>query len=194
MSGAVFQSVLNKIFYGTSIPTSSQMALRNQRMAAQSNTSGLSIKDIANWNVEGSGKPVQTIKNRYPGEPQAGKEFGYTVKDGKILIDNSIQDVDFVVDMNNNLHIERGHSFLAGGKDVQAAGTIKVNSQGYVRNITNASGHFAPTVEQAKLFPNVLNNLGIRTENAWLELGDYHFTPSGYVDVTKSKIIVEQIK
>ncbi|WP_207706007.1 hypothetical protein, partial [Clostridium sp. HBUAS56010] len=144
--------------------------------------------------VEGTGKPFQTIKNRYPGEPQAGKEFGYTIKDGKILIDNSIQDVDFVVDMNNNLHIGRGHSFLAGGKDVQAAGTIKVNSQGNVRNITNASGHFAPTVEQGKLFPNVLDNLGIRTENAWLELGDYHFTPSGYVDVTKSKIIVEQIK
>lgn len=144
--------------------------------------------------AEGAGKSVQTIKNRYPGEPQAGKEFGYTIKEGKILIDNSIQDVDFVVDMNNNLHIGRGHSFLAGGKDVQAAGTIKVNSQGYVRNITNASGHFAPTVEQGKLFPNILDNLGIRTENAWLELGDYYFTPSGYVDVTKSKIIVEQIK
>ena len=76
-----------------------------------------------------------------------------------------------------------------GGKDVQATGTIKVNSQGYVKNITNASGHFAPTVEQGKLFPNVLDNLGIRTENAWLELGDYYFTPSGYVDVTKSKIL-----
>ena len=144
--------------------------------------------------AEGAGKPVQTIKNRYPGESQSGKEFGYTVKDGKILIDNSIHDVDFVVDMNNNLHIGRGHSFLAGGKDIQAAGTMKVNSQGYVRNITNASGHFAPTVAQAKLFPNVLNKLGIRTKNAWVELGDYHFTPSGYVDVTKSRIIVEKIR
>lgn len=65
------------------------------------------------------------------------------------------------------------------GGDVQAAGTFKVNSQGYVRNVTNASGHYAPTLEQGKSFPDVLENLGIRTKNAWLELGDYHFTPSG---------------
>ena len=155
----------------------------------------LKVDDLPDKSVaKGSGKPVQSIKNRYPGEPQVGKEFGYTIKDGKILIDNSIQDVDFVVDMEGSLHIGRGHSFLAGGKDVQAAGTIKVNSQGYLRKVTNASGHYAPTVEQGKLFSSVLDNLGIRTENAWLELGDYYFTPSGYVDVTKSKIIVEQIK
>lgn len=99
-----------------------------------------------------------------------------------------------MVDMDGNLHIGRGHSFLAGGGDVQAAGTLKINSQGYVRNITNASGHYTPTLEQGRLFPNIFDNLGIRTKNAWLELGDYHFTPSGYVDTTKSSIISEQIR
>ncbi len=83
---------------------------------------------------------------------------------------------------------------MAGGGDVQAAGTLKVNSQGYVRNITNASGHYAPTLEQGQLFPDILDNLGIKTKNTWLELGDYYFTPSGYVDTTKSTIISKQIK
>lgn len=77
---------------------------------------------------------------------------------------------------------------------MQAAGTLKINSQGYVRTITNASGHYAPAVEQGRAFPNMLNELGIRTQNAWLELGDYSFTPSGYVDVTHSSTIVEQLK
>lgn len=77
---------------------------------------------------------------------------------------------------------------------LRITGTLKVNSQGYVRNVTNASGHYASTLEQGRLFPDVLDNLGIRTKNAWLELGDYYFTPSGYVDTTKSNIISEQIR
>ena len=96
--------------------------------------------------------------------------------------------------LEGNLYIGSGHSFLAKGESVQAAGTLKVNSQGYIRKITNASGHYTLSVEQARLFPEALNNLGLRTQNAWLELGDYYLTPSGYVDVGKSRIISEQIK
>lgn len=55
---------------------------------------------------------------------------------------------DFVVDMDGNLHIGRGHSYLANGMDVQAAGTLKVNNNGQLRKITNASVHYAPTVSQ----------------------------------------------
>lgn len=136
----------------------------------------------------------QIIKNRYPNEPQAGKRFNFAIENGKIHIENGIQNVDFVIDMNGNLHLGRGHSFLANGMDVQAAGTLKVNSQGYVRAISNGSGHYTPTVEQGRMFPSLLNNLGIRTKNAWLELGDYSLTLSGYVDLTKSSIIVKQLK
>lgn len=96
--------------------------------------------------------------------------------------------------MDVNLHLGRGHSFLANGMDVQAVGTLKVNSQGYVRAIGNGSGQYTPTVEQGKMFSSLLNNLGIRTKSAWLELGDYSLTPSGYVDLTKSSTIVEQLK
>jgi hypothetical protein len=96
--------------------------------------------------------------------------------------------------MDGNLNIGKGHSYLANSTDVQAAGGLKINSQGYVRRIDNASGHYAPTVEQGSLFPEILNNLGIRTKNSWLELGDYSFTASGYVDVNKTSVITKQFK
>ncbi len=58
--------------------------------------------------------------------------------------------------------------------------------------INNKSGHYAPTVEQGSLFPEILNNMGIRTKNSWLELGDYSFIASGYVDLNKSSVIANQ--
>ena len=84
--------------------------------------------------------------------------------------------------MEGKLHLGRGHSYLANGGDVKAAGKLKINSQGYVRNITNESGHYAPTVEQGKRFPELLNQTGVSTKNAWLQLGDFSLTSSGYVD------------
>ena len=141
-----------------------------------------------------SGSEIQTIHNRFPNEIQSGRRFNYSIDNGKIYLENGIQEVDFVIDMNGNLHLGRGHSALANGADVQAAGTMKINSQGYVRTITNASGHYTPTVTQGKTFPSLLDQLGIRTKNAWLELGDYCLTQSGYVDLTKSTTYVEQLK
>lgn len=102
--------------------------------------------------------------------------------------------VDYEIDMNDNLYLGMGHSFLAKGLGVQAAGRLKLNSQGYVRVINNKSGHYAPTVEQGKRFPELLNKLGIRTTNAWLELGKYDFTSSGYVDEGRTTYVIKQLK
>lgn len=44
------------------------------------------------------------------------------------------------------------------------------------------------------MFPSLLKDLGIRTQNAWLELGNYSSTSSGYVDLTKSSTIIQQLK
>ena len=132
-----------------------------------------------------SGSEIQTIHNRFPNEIQSGRWFNYSIGNGKIYLENGIQEVDFVIDMNGNLRLGRGHSALANGADVQAAGTIKINSQGYVRSITNELGHYTPTVTQGETFPSLLNQLGIRTKNAWLELGDYCLTQSGYVEQLK---------
>ncbi len=133
--------------------------------------------------VQNSNSGKQTIHNRYPNETQSGKEFEYNVSDGKLQIRDGINEVDFVVDMDGNLHIGRGHSYLANGMDVQAAGTLKVNNNGQIRKITNASGHYAPTVSQGQNYPSILNDVGLSTKNAWLILGDYHLTSSGYVDI-----------
>lgn len=128
----------------------------------------------------------QAIPNRYPNEPQSGKRFEYNISDGKLKIRDGINEADFVVDMDGKLHIGRGHSYLANGRDVQAAGILKVNHSGQIRKITNASGHYAPTVSQGRNFPSILNQSGLSTKNAWLVLGDYQLTPSGYVDIWKT--------
>lgn len=65
---------------------------------------------------------------------------------------------------------------------------------GLTNAVSGRTWHYAPTVEQERAFSNILNELGIRTKNAWLELGDDNFTPSGYVNITPSSIIVEQLK
>lgn len=44
------------------------------------------------------------------------------------------------------------------------------------------------------IYTGFSNQQGIRIQNAWLELGDYSLTPSGYVDLTKSTKYIEQLK
>ena len=152
------------------------------------------VQAVVDWVTFSTNGTKQKIKNRFPDEVQSGKMFQYIIEDGKIHLANGIRYVDFVIDMDGNLFLGTGHSFLARGMDVQAAGCLKLNSQGYVRVINNASGHYAPTVMQGKLFPKLLNELGIRTTNAWLELGQYEFTSSGYIDRGKTTYVIKQLK
>ena len=128
-----------------------------------------------------SGRQAQTITNKFPNENQTGKTFDFTMEDGKINIGNGIQEVDFVIDMDGNLHIGRGHSYLSNGNSVQAAGTMKVNSQGYIRLITNESGHFQPTVSQAMNYPDIFRSIGLNVDNAWIRLSDFSSSMSNYV-------------
>ncbi|MGB8450877.1 MAG: hypothetical protein WCD89_00955 [Anaerocolumna sp.] len=83
--------------------------------------------------------------------------------------------------MEGNLNIGRGHSYLANGEPVQAAGTMKVNSQGYIRNITNESGHYQPTVSQAQNYPQILKNMDLNVDNSWIRIGDFETSLSNYV-------------
>lgn len=83
--------------------------------------------------------------------------------------------------MDGNLRIGRGHSYLANGESVQAAGTMKVNSQGYIRNISNESGHYQPTVSQAQNYPQILEDIGLNVDNTWIRIGDFETSLSNYV-------------
>lgn len=127
----------------------------------------------------------QKINNRFPDDAQAGKEFTFSIESGKLKDVNGLNEMDFVVDMKNKLHIGRGHSFLANGESVQAAGKLKINADGQVRRITNLSGHYTPSVEQTRAFPQILEQAGVRTKNAWLEIFSIDTTPSGYVNTNE---------
>ena len=124
---------------------------------------------------------IQTIDNKFPNDNQMGKTFDFTVEDGKVHIKNGIQRVDFVIDIDGNLYIGRGHSYLANGNPVQAAGTMKVNSQGYIRLITNESGHFQPTVSEAMNYPSIFRNSGLNVDNTWIKIGAFDTSMSNYV-------------
>ncbi|NRS49262.1 hypothetical protein HP401_14735 [Brevibacillus sp. HB2.2] len=145
------------------------------------------VKDIVNALKKGTGnvRPVQQINNRFPDDVQTGKEFSFNIENGYLKNTNGLTGVDFVIDMNGGLHIGRGHSFLANGQPVQAAGKLKLNGQGQVRSISNLSGHYTPTVEQAKLFPQVLEQAGVKTKNAWFDIYTIETTPSGYVNTNE---------
>ena len=132
-------------------------------------------------NVKDGSGSVQTISNKFPNDNQAGKRFNYTIENGRVHIENGVQNVDFVIDMDGNLHIGRGHSYLAGGSSVQAAGTMKVNSQGYIRLITNESGHFQPTTVQAMNYPTIFRNVGLNIDNAWIRIGEFETSMSNYI-------------
>ncbi|MEC1356380.1 hypothetical protein P9D61_20730 [Bacillus sonorensis] len=135
-------------------------------------------------------KSVQAIKNHFPDDQQLGKRFDFTIENGRIKNINGINEVDFVIDMDGNLHIGRGHSYLANGKDVQAAGKLKINGQGQIRRISNESGHYRPNADQAKKYPDAFNQTGLNVKNAWLEIHEFESNISNYI--VDDKIIFNQ--
>ncbi len=64
------------------------------------------------------GNEIQSITNKFPYDNQTGRTFNYAIESGKIMLENGIHEVDFVVDMDGNLQLGRGHSYLAGGESV----------------------------------------------------------------------------
>ena len=140
-----------------------------------------SMPKVGAEGVGGANTPVQEIQSKFPLDNQTGKTFNYTIENGKLRLENGIEQADFVVDMNGNLQIGRGHSYLANGEAVEAAGTVQVNSQGYVRLITNESGHYQPTIVQAQNYVTVFENLGLKVENSWIRIGSFDASLSNYV-------------
>ncbi|EBF5850553.1 hypothetical protein FH026_14895 [Listeria monocytogenes] len=135
--------------------------------------------------TSGGKNPVQLIKNKYPNEKQAGKTFDYIIENGQIKIRDGIHEVDFIIDIEGNLKVGKGHSYLADGADVQAAGKLKLDKNGNVRRIDNQSGHYTPTTDHANNYQQIFENSGINTKNAWLENYSMNLTESGYVDLGK---------
>ena len=162
----------------------SSPSLSKNQQKMQNQTVGNTLSgstDLIQKNNRNGNNSVQTISNKFPNDNQAGKRFNYTTENGRIHIENGVRNVNFVIDMDNNLHIGRGHSYLAGGNSVQAAGSMKVNSQGYIRLITNDSGHFQPTTAQARNYPTIFRNTELNINNTWIRIEKFKTSMSNYV-------------
>ncbi len=148
------------------------------------------IRGSMTYGKTGGADPILTISNRYPNEAQLGKSYNFTIKNGNIKGLNGIETVDFIIDINGNLKLGSGHSFLANGESVQAAGKLKINgTTGQIRRITNWSGHYTPSPDQAILSPNALRGVGLNVNNSWLEIYDINLTSSGYVNLAEVNLV-----
>lgn len=146
---------------------SPQLTLENGDMVIQT------AKNEANFS--------SPIINKFPNDKQHGKRYDFTLSEGRLFLKNGIRYANFVIDENGELHLGNGHSFLANGKSVKAAGTIKINKQGHIRKISNTSGHYQPTVAETLTYTSKLKALGLKIDNAWISIYAFNRTPSGYV-------------
>jgi RHS repeat-associated protein len=133
-----------------------------------------------------SSKPVQLIQNKLP-VSKDGKLLG-TIQNGELKMIGKTKasgEFDFVVTEKGDVLLGRKHSYLSGGGDVQAAGTLKIRN-GRIVNIDNSSGHYMPNLEQSKNFKKVLSKSGVDVNDAHLKVHDetgkviYHEVPKGY--------------
>ena len=118
-------------------------------------------------------KPIRVVNTT----PQIGGEFGskaYTMSvNGRInLTGRAVTNgtFDFVVTNDGKLIVGTGHYNLSGGAgSVKAAGQIQLY-KGKIMNINNSSGHYQPSVEQARTFGDVLMQTGADVKRASLNI------------------------
>lgn len=117
---------------------------------------------------------------------QHGKEYNYIFNGNRVKTENGIKTANFVIDSNGKLHIGNGHSYMSGGQPVQAAGTIKINSQGMIRRVTNLSGHYQPNVNETIRYLNQMHKSGYISNTTWVDIYNFNKAKSGYVSKVTS--------
>ena len=120
------------------------------------------------------------IRNKF-NDKQRGKEYKYDLIDGRIITKNGVNQANFVIDKNGNLHLGNGHSYLAHGEPVQAAGTMKIGSNGVPRRITNLSGHYQPNVKETVHYIEMMHKKGYISDNTWIDIYAFDKNKSGYI-------------
>lgn len=88
-------------------------------------------------------------------------ECNFKIIDGKIIFyykEFFNKNLDFVIDKNKVLKIGLSHEFLGENQEVYSAGTLVVNSYGYIVEITNTSGHYKPNLENLLYTYDLLEN------------------------------------
>jgi len=140
------------------------------------------VKDSNTW-IDVLGLECKPITNKFPKEslPKDGKIVDFEIVDGFIKGVNGQRHFDFIVTTDNRLIIGKKHHTLGNRSDVLAAGQIRLNGQGKIKNIDNLSGHYRPTVDEANNFPKVLEDAGLDIEGATLNRHDIIIDEDGYV-------------
>ncbi len=84
---------------------------------------------------------------------------------------NAAGAMDYVIMQNGEIILGTQHTFLFGGVDVLAADTVKFTN-GSIRAITNASGHYLPTPGEGMNFLRLFKTNGTDISNATLSMYD----------------------
>ncbi|WP_426476748.1 hypothetical protein ACP3T3_15655 [Chryseobacterium sp. CBSDS_008] len=128
------------------------------------------------------------ITNKYPNDPFPidGKLYGIAeIDNGLLKIDGkliSYDNVNFVITEKGELRLGFRHIFLANGDEVIAAGGLNIK-RGNIKNITNMSGHFRPTLDEANNFPEIFETIGVNLDKTWLRIT---YETSETIDGTKT--------
>ena len=127
------------------------------------------VDDLVAVSVANKFDDFAVITNKFPDEglPADGKILPATIKDGKISGLDGLRDVDFVVTKQGELIVGKRHAFLAQGEDVIAAGELRLSGHGEILYITNRSGHYQPTLEQATQFELIFSELELDLSKTW---------------------------
>jgi Hemolysin coregulated protein Hcp (TssD) len=146
---------------------------------------GIHIQKLSD--LEKLAAPVQRIPSKFPNEamPSDGKIIPYHIVDGNIKGINGRKQFDFVIDDKGKLIIGNKHHLLGNGQPVQAAGQLRLNGQGQIRQIDNLSGHYQPSVAETANYPKILENAGVKVKGATIVSHSISTNPSGMVTGVK---------
>lgn len=162
-------------------------ALRAEKLLATVEKTELYTEDLVRLSKELEGKNVEEAITILSKENSGWNIFpkikikGPIDKDGWLMgkyvngnlevVGNTqvAQEWDYVVTINREVLVGRKHSWLSKGEDVIAAGTLKYNN-GKLVDISNASGHYLPTIEEASNFLRIFKKSGISIDDATLTI------------------------
>jgi hypothetical protein len=94
--------------------------------------------------------------------PQVGsKIYNYYIKENKIVIDKENEWLDFIINLNGDIIIGKGHYKISNKSDVVTyAGRLKILN-GKIVDVDGDSGHYIPKKEQTNKIKNILINIDI---------------------------------
>jgi len=122
---------------------------------------------IKSFEISNGTASPSTIPNRGRTIDTDGSLLGRLVNGQFVPVGNAnaIGTMDYVILQSGEILLGFKHTFLTGGADVLAAGTVKFNN-GSIRAITNASGHYIPTPDEGMNFLRMFKDNGADISSA----------------------------